>query len=179
MEENLLIGDRLFVSKYSYGYSKHSFPFSPKLFKKRLFGKTPERGDVVVFKTPSDNRTDYIKRLIGLPGDKLQIKNYDLYINSVKIKKEKIKKQRTIYCGGEKLDVSFFEETLPNKKKYVAVYRNEGVLGIEKYLASADALITTDEFSEEILNIYHSSDSNEDRLNEISMKIATASIEMR
>jgi len=135
MEENLLIGDRLFVSKYSYGYSKHSFPFSPKLFKKRLFGKTPERGDVVVFKTPSDNRTDYIKRLIGLPGDKLQIKNYDLYINSVKIKKEKIKKQRTIYCGGEKLDVSFFEETLPNKKKYVAVYRNEGsMMNTDEYI---------------------------------------------
>tara|TARA_R110002153_G_scaffold22651_9_gene74259 strand:- start:1091 stop:1315 length:225 start_codon:yes stop_codon:yes gene_type:complete len=72
-----------------------------------------------------------------------------------------------------------FNKRWLEKGALVAVYRNEGVLGIEKYLASADALITTDEFSEEILNIYRSSDSNEDRLNEISMKIATASIEMR
>ena len=67
MEPNLLVGDRLFVSKYSYGYSKHSFPFSPPIFKGRIFFNEPKRGDVVVFKTPADNRTDYIKRLIGLP----------------------------------------------------------------------------------------------------------------
>ena len=65
MEPTLLIGDRLFVTKYSYGYSKHSFPFSPPIFKGRIFSKKPKTGDVVVFKTPSDNRTDYIKRLIG------------------------------------------------------------------------------------------------------------------
>ena len=64
MEPNLLIGDRLFVSKYSYGYSRHSLPFSPNLTSKRHLSKNPERGDVVVFKTPADNRTDYIKRLI-------------------------------------------------------------------------------------------------------------------
>ena len=69
MEPNLLVGDRLFVTKYSYGYSKHSFPFSPNLFIGRLFFNSPKRGDVVVFKTPVDNRTDYIKRLIGTPGD--------------------------------------------------------------------------------------------------------------
>ena len=68
MELNLLVGDRLFVTKYSYGYSKHSFPFSPPIFKNRIFEKNPERGDIIVFKTPYDNRTDYIKRLIGLPG---------------------------------------------------------------------------------------------------------------
>ena len=71
MEPNLLVGDRLFVTKYSYGYSKHSFPFSPPLFKGRIFESKPDRGDVVVFKTPADNRTDYIKRLIGLPGDQI------------------------------------------------------------------------------------------------------------
>ena len=60
MEPNLLVGDRIFVSKYSYGYSNHSFPFSPKIFKGRIFQKMPKRGDVVVFKTPADNRTDYI-----------------------------------------------------------------------------------------------------------------------
>ena len=72
MEPNLLVGDRLFVTKYSYGYSKHSFPFSPPIFKGRIFYSEPKRGDVIVFKTPADNRTDYIKRLIGLPGDQIQ-----------------------------------------------------------------------------------------------------------
>ena len=85
MEPNLLVGDRLFVSKYSYGYSRHSLPFSPNLTNNRYFSKNPERGDVVVFKTPSDNRTDYIKRLIGLPGDSLQIKDGNLYVNKKKI----------------------------------------------------------------------------------------------
>ena len=72
MEPNLLVGDRLFVTKYSYGYSKHSFPFSPPIFKGRIFFNMPKRGDVIVFKTPTDNRTDYIKRIIGLPGDRIQ-----------------------------------------------------------------------------------------------------------
>ena len=62
MEPTLLIGDRLFVTKYSYGYSKHSFPFSPPIIKGRIFSNSPKTGDVVVFKTPADNRTDYIKR---------------------------------------------------------------------------------------------------------------------
>ena len=72
MEPGLLVGDRLFVTKYSYGYSKHSFPFSPPIFENRIFSSKPNRGDVIVFKTPADNRTDYIKRLIGLPGDRIQ-----------------------------------------------------------------------------------------------------------
>jgi len=87
MEPNLLIGDRLFVSKYSYGYSRHSLPFSPKIYNKRIFKKMPERGDVIVFKTPADNRTDYIKRLIGLPGDKIQFINGDLFLNDNQILK--------------------------------------------------------------------------------------------
>ena len=85
MEPNLLVGDRLFVTKYSYGYSKHSFPFSPNLFKGRIMFSEPKRGDVIVFKTPADNRTDYIKRLIGLPGDKIQFIDGDLYINNNQI----------------------------------------------------------------------------------------------
>ena len=85
MEPNLLVGDRLFVTKYSYGYSKHSFPFSPPIFKDRILFNKPNRGDVIVFKTPADNRTDYIKRLIGLPGDTIQFKNGDIYINDKKI----------------------------------------------------------------------------------------------
>ena len=82
MEPNLQVGDRLFVSKYSYGYSRHSFPFSPNFSNKRFFTKHPKRGDVIVFKTPSDNRTDFIKRLIGLPGDQLQIINGELFLNN-------------------------------------------------------------------------------------------------
>ena len=90
MEPNLLVGDRIFVTKYSYGYSKHSFPFSPPLFQGRLISKEPKRGDVVVFKTPADNRTDYIKRLIGLPGDEIQFIDSNLYLNNAEIIRSKI-----------------------------------------------------------------------------------------
>ena len=128
MEPNLLIGDRLFVSKYSYGYSRHSLPFSPKIFTGRILDKMPKRGDIIVFKTPADNRTDYIKRLIGLPGDTVQIINQDLYLNNIKIKKKKIERSININCGSEILDSNFFEETLPNGKKYLAVYRKEGTM---------------------------------------------------
>ena len=85
MEPTLLVGDRLFVTKYSYGYSKHSFPFSPNIFNGRILSSEPKMGDVVVFKTPADNRTDYIKRLIGLPGDEIQFINGDIYINNNQI----------------------------------------------------------------------------------------------
>jgi len=128
MEPNLLIGDRLFVSKYSYGYSQHSFPFSPKIFSGRILKKTPKRGDVVVFKTPADNRTDYIKRLIGLPGDKVQIINKDLYLNGIKIEKKQVESSLNISCGGEILKVDAYEESLPNGPKYLAVYRKDGTM---------------------------------------------------
>ena len=123
MEPNLLIGDRLFVSKYSYGYSRHSFPFSPPLFKGRILSKIPKRGDVIVFKTPSDNRTDYIKRLVGLPGDKIKFIDGDLHINDNQILKTRISTTDTIYCGNTIIPVNTFEEKLPNGKKYDSVYR--------------------------------------------------------
>ena len=88
MEPNLLVGDRLFVSKFTYGYSRHSLPFSPKIYSKRFLKRTPIRGEIVVFKTPEDNRTDYIKRLIALPGETVQIKNGNLYINNIMIEKK-------------------------------------------------------------------------------------------
>ncbi len=125
MEPNLLVGDRLFVTKYSYGYSKHSFPFSPPIFKGRLLSSKPDRGDVVVFKTPADNRTDYIKRLIGLPGDYIQFIDSNLYINSSEIIKSRISKNDTIYCGNKKLEVFTFEEILPNGKKHITVYSKD------------------------------------------------------
>src|SRR5471032_123157 len=74
MEPTLFQGDYIIVSKFAYGYSRHSIPFSPPLFKGRLFDQTPHRGDIVVFKLPRDGHTDYIKRLIGLPGDRIQMK---------------------------------------------------------------------------------------------------------
>ena len=126
MEPNLLVGDRLFVSKYSYGYNRHSLPFSPNLTNKRYLSKKPERGDVIVFKTPADNRTDYIKRLIGLPGDILQIIDGDLYLNNQKIQRNKTEITININCGSGMLNVNAFEEILPNGKKYIAVYNKEG-----------------------------------------------------
>ena len=122
MEPTLLVGDRLFVTKYSYGYSKHSFPFSPPIFNGRIISSSPKRGDVIVFKTPADNRTDYIKRLIGLPGDKIQFIDSNLYINNVEIMKSRVSKNDKIYCGNKKLNVFTFEELLPNGKKYKSVY---------------------------------------------------------
>ena len=139
MEPGLLIGDRLFVSKYTYGYSRHSLPFSPKIYNKRILEKRPMRGDVVVFKTPADNRTDYIKRLIGLPGDIIQIKDKDLYLNNVRIKKRKIETLFTIHCGNKILETDFFEETLPNGKKYTATYRKEGtMINSDKFIVPKD-----------------------------------------
>ena len=135
MEPNLLIGDRLFVSKYSYGYSRHSFPFSPKIYNKRVLTKLPDRGDVIVFKTPADNRTDYIKRLIGLPGDSIQIVDSNLYLNNAKVKKEKIENLTNINCGNEIINAIFFKETLPNGMRYITVYRNNGtMMNTDKYI---------------------------------------------
>ena len=121
MEPNLLIGDRLFVTKYSYGYSKHSFPFSPPIFKGRLLYNPPKIGDIIVFKTPADNRTDYIKRLIGLPGDNIQFINGDLFLNNNQIIKSILSKTDVVYCG-KAINVNKFEEILPNGKKYNTVY---------------------------------------------------------
>ena len=90
MKPNLLVGDFIFVSKYSYGFSKHSLPFSIPLIPGKIFSNTPERGDVVVFKTPENNRTDYIKRVIGLPGDKIEIKNGIIFINGSEILRKKL-----------------------------------------------------------------------------------------
>ena len=90
MKPNLLVGDFIFVSKYSYGFSKHSLPFSIPLIPGKIFSNIPERGDVVVFKTPENNRTDYIKRVIGLPGDKIEIKNGIIFINGSEILRKKL-----------------------------------------------------------------------------------------
>ncbi|MDC0205319.1 signal peptidase I [Pelagibacteraceae bacterium] len=137
MEPNLLVGDRLFVSKYSYGYSRHSLPFSPKISNKRYFNTNPLRGDVVVFKTPADNRTDYIKRLIGLPGDTIQIIDGDLFLNNEIIIRKKIFPKEIIYCGDREIkpnEYDAYEETLPNGNKYIAVYNTVSTMvNTDKY----------------------------------------------
>ncbi len=125
MEPSLLVGDRLFVTKFTYGYSKHSFPFSPPLFNGRVFFSNPERGDVIVFKTPSDNRTDYIKRLIGLPGDSVQFIDGNIYINNNEIFKTIKNKNDKLFCGKKKINVETFEEKLSNGKTYNTSYRKE------------------------------------------------------
>lgn len=118
MKETLLIGDYLFVSKLSYGYSKYSFPFSPDLFSGRIFAAEPKRGDVAVFKLPRDNSTDYIKRVIGLPGDEVQMREGVLYINGQAIPKVPAGEFLTEEDGAPPRRIPVFEETLPNGVKY-------------------------------------------------------------
>jgi signal peptidase I len=119
MKPTLLIGDYLFVSKLSYGYSRYSFPFGLGPFSGRIFASEPERGDVVVFKLPSDNSTDYIKRIIGLPGDEIQVKGGILYINGEPVKRKRIEDfvERTP-DGRELRRLPQYIETLPNGRKH-------------------------------------------------------------
>ena len=110
----LLIGDYLFVSKYTYGYSKHSAPFSPPLFSGRIWAAEPKRGDIAVFKLPTDNSTDYIKRVIGLPGDRIQMIDGILHINNQPVKRERIADYVTNDAWGRSTPVIRYRETLPN-----------------------------------------------------------------
>jgi signal peptidase I len=123
MMATLLIGDYLFVSKYTYGYSRYSFPFSPPLFSGRIFGSSPERGDVVVFRLPRDDSTDYIKRVIGLPGDRIQMKDGVLYINDMAVPKVKVEDYVDMTTG-EPRNVPRYRETLPNGVSYDVLDRD-------------------------------------------------------
>lgn len=114
MIPTLLVGDYLFVSKYSYGYSRHSLPFSPRLFSGRVFGSLPQRGDVAVFKLPSDNSTDYIKRIIGLPGDRIQVIGGILHINGQAVRRELVGPY-TVEGDGPRLVVRQYREFLPSQ----------------------------------------------------------------
>ena len=139
MEPTLLIGDRIFVSKFSYGYSKHSFPFSPNFSKKRFFTRLPAQGDLVVFKTPEDNRTDFIKRLIGLPGDEIQFINGDIFINEVKISRQLTNIKIPIRCGDINLSTNTYIEKLPNGLSHFATYKKKGSLqNTKKFIVPAD-----------------------------------------
>jgi signal peptidase I len=116
MSPTLQQGDHFFVSKYAYGYSHFSLPFSPPLFSGRIFGSEPARGDVVVFRLPKDTSTDYVKRVVGLPGDRIQIKQGLLTINGTPVQRERL----ADFIGGDSCGsdpaakVKRWRETLPN-----------------------------------------------------------------
>lgn len=118
MKPNLLIGDYIIVSKYSYGYSKYSFPFAPDLFDGRIFfSNKPKRGDVVVFRYPPDPSINYVKRLIGLPGDEIQMRGGFLYINNKKIAKKPDGEFIDKDLGDFPIAIKKYIEKLPNDKK--------------------------------------------------------------
>lgn len=117
MIPTLLVGDYLFVSKYSYGYSRFSLPFAPDLFSGRIFGRLPTRGDVVVFKFPHDTSIDYIKRIIGLPGDHIQVKAGQLYINGTLAPRTLIG-DYVAQDEGRSTIAKEYSELLPNGRKH-------------------------------------------------------------
>lgn len=118
MIETLLVGDYLFVSKYAYGYSRYSFPFGIVPIDGRVFGSEPDRGDIVVFKLPRDNATDYIKRVIGLPGDRIQITDGLLYVNGTPVIRERIADYVQTDTRGREERLRRYRETLPNGVSY-------------------------------------------------------------
>jgi len=118
MFPTLLVGDYLFVSKFSYGYSRFSFPFSPNLFSGRFWASEPARGDVAVFKLPRDSRTDYIKRVIGLPGDEIQMIDGVLQINGKPVVKKRINDFLVKDAFGNARRIARYQEILPNGVKY-------------------------------------------------------------
>ncbi|KZM48869.1 signal peptidase I [Labrenzia sp. OB1] len=118
MKDTLLIGDYLFVSKYSYGYSRFSFPFGLGPFSGRVLSSDPERGDVAVFKLPTNTSVDYIKRVIGLPGDTIQVTDGIVHINGEPVKRERIDDYIEQSPSGVVRRVPRFRETLPNGVSY-------------------------------------------------------------
>ena len=124
MRPTLLVGDYLFVSKYSYGYSRYSFPLAMVPFYGRVFDSPPERGDVAVFRQPTDVEVAFIKRVIGLPGDRVQVMNGLLYINDEPVKRE-LTGQATLSDGYNSINFTVYRETLPNGKSYTIQERSD------------------------------------------------------
>jgi signal peptidase I len=125
MEATLLVGDYLFVSMYSYGYTHYSLPFSPPVFSGRIFGSEPKRGDVVVFRLPSDDSVNYIKRVIGLPGDRIQMIDGLLHINGTAVRREPAEDYIDNDEGPDPVRVKRWRETLPNGVSYHTLDRIE------------------------------------------------------
>jgi signal peptidase I len=118
MKPTLLVGDYLFVSKFSYGYSRYSLPWGLPIIEDRILAQDPTRGDVVVFKLPKDNRTDYIKRIVGLPGDTIQVVGGILHINGEPVERRKVGNVRLASYAGYAQEVTEYIETLPNGRKH-------------------------------------------------------------
>jgi len=125
MEPTLLIGDYLFVSKLSYGYSRHSVPLGLPLFKGRIFFTEPEKGDVAVFAFPGDNETDYIKRIVGLPGDKIEVRDGILHINDIAAKREMLSASEIADLGYYNPMGRLYFETLPNGRRHLIHERSD------------------------------------------------------
>ncbi|MFP6771440.1 MAG: signal peptidase I [Alphaproteobacteria bacterium] len=121
MLPTLLIGDYVFVAKFPYGYSKHSMPLSPPLFDGRINEAPVIRGDIAVFKLPTDNSTDYIKRIMGLPGDRLKMKDGVLHINGRAVKRERVEDFVQKHSGARYARVRQYRETLPNGRSYLTL----------------------------------------------------------
>jgi len=129
MKSTLLVGDYLFVSKFSYGYSTYSLPLNLDLFSGRIWATKPKRGDVVVFKLPRDTSVDYIKRLIGLPGDRIQMINGVLQINGKPVPRKRVKDFIETDSYGNVRRIARFKETLPNGVTYTTLdLRKNGYL---------------------------------------------------
>jgi signal peptidase I len=118
MKPTLLTGDYIFVSKSSYGYSRFSFPLGLRIFEGRINARQPERGDVIVFRPKNRSGIDYIKRLIGLPGDSIQYKRSELYINGKKIPRTRIEDFVEKKSDGTEVSIPQYIETLPEGKSY-------------------------------------------------------------
>src|ERR1700722_19577261 len=125
MEATLLVGDYLFVSMFRYGYTHYSLPFSPPVFSGRVFGSEPKRGDVVVFRLPSDDSINYIKRVIGLPGDRIQMIGGLPYINGTAVRREPAEDYIDNDEGPDPVRVKRWRETLPNGVSYYTLDRIE------------------------------------------------------
>lgn len=124
MEDTLLVGDYLFVSKFSYGYSRYSFPLGLVPFDGRILASEPERGDIAVFRHPFNDDTDYIKRVIGLPGDEIQVQGGVLYINGEMVPRERIDDSVKVGSNGRTITTPRYVETLPNGVTYQVLDAN-------------------------------------------------------
>jgi signal peptidase I len=121
MVPTLLVGDYLFVSKFSYGYSQYSFPVTLPFIEGRIWRAEPERGDVAVFRLPRDTDTDYIKRVIGLPGDRIQMRQGVLHINGEAVPRERVEDYVGENAFGQRVAIRQFRETLPNGVSYMTL----------------------------------------------------------